>query len=49
MTAEAKHFIEEFQALSDAEKQEVLVEILRVAAAEGFAAYDAEEDAQRDR
>ncbi|HEY6141382.1 MAG TPA: hypothetical protein VI670_26805 [Thermoanaerobaculia bacterium] len=31
MTTEAKHLIEEFEALSDAAKQEVLVEILRIA------------------
>jgi hypothetical protein len=31
MTASAKHLIKEFEALPDAEKQEVLVEILRIA------------------
>jgi len=30
MTTEAKHVLEEFQALSDAAKREVLVEILRI-------------------
>jgi hypothetical protein len=31
MTAEAKHLIEEFEALPDAAKQEVLAELLRFA------------------
>jgi hypothetical protein len=31
MTADAKHVIEEFEALPDATKQEVLVELLRIA------------------
>jgi hypothetical protein len=31
MTAEAKHLIEEFAALPDAMKQEVLAELLRLA------------------
>lgn len=31
MTAEAKRLIEEFEALPDAEKQRVIVEILRIA------------------
>jgi hypothetical protein len=31
MTTEAKRLIEQFEALSDAAKQEVLVEILRIA------------------
>ena len=31
MTAEAKHLIEEFEALPDATKQEVLAELLRLA------------------
>ena len=31
MTAEAKHLIEEFEALPDATKQEVLVQLLRIA------------------
>jgi hypothetical protein len=62
MTTEAKHFIERFEALPDAAKQEVLVELLRIAkdidygditdeelchaAAEVFAAMDAEEEAE---
>lgn len=31
MTAEAKHLIEEFEALPDATKQRVLAELLRIA------------------
>jgi hypothetical protein len=31
MTADAKHVIEEFEALPDATKQEVLAELLRIA------------------
>jgi len=31
MTADAKHVIEEFESLPDAEKQRVLVELLRIA------------------
>jgi hypothetical protein len=31
MTADAKHLIEEFEALPDATKQEVLAELLRIA------------------
>lgn len=31
MTSEAKHLIEEFEALPDSAKQEVLAELLRVA------------------
>jgi hypothetical protein len=31
MTAQAKHLIQEFEALPDAEKQKVLAELLRIA------------------
>jgi hypothetical protein len=62
MTTEAKRLIEEFEALSDEAKQEVVAEILHLSlnideseltdeercrvAAEVWAAYDAEEDAE---